>query len=428
MLKGVEYRIYPTKEQEIMLAKHFGCNRLVYNKALDLRTSTYIRDGKSISKYDLNKWITQLKKTEEYSFLKEVHSQTLQQTMQDLDTAFINYFRNPEKRDLKKRVKNKLKREPEYEIKLEDHKGYPNYQSKKTHRYSIRFPQGGLIDSENNRVFIPKLKWIKARIHRTVQGEIHSVTVKQVPSGKYFAVFLIEDFTEPVPQQIINKDTAIGIDLGIKDFAIFSTGEKIANPKFLRNKEKRLKCLQRRLSKKQKGSNNRNKARIKVAKFHEKIANERKDFLHKLTTKMANDNQVSTYCLETLNTSGMMKNHKLAKSIAEASWCMFNTMLESKCNKTGINILRIGRFEPSSKLCTCGYKNNNLTLKDREWTCPICGTHHDRDILAANNIKRIALTDANLISFSGSGRPAELVEPLSIDRTMKQEAHSFRSG
>ena len=419
MLRGIEYRIYPTKEQEILLAKHFGCNRLIYNKALDLRTTEYLKTGKTISKYALNKWITQLKQQEEFSFLKEVHSQTFQQSMQDLDTAFINFFKNPEKNELKKRAKKRKEREPEYEFQLQDHKGYPNFQSKKSHKYSVRFPQGGLIDADNNKVFIPKLKWIDARISRVIEGEIHSVTVKQVPSGKYFAVFLIEDGVPELPLQEINKDTALGVDLGLKDFAIFSNGEKIANPKFLRNKEKRLKCLQKRLSRKEIGSANREKARIKVAKFHEKVANERDDFLHKLTSKMANDNQVNTYCLETLNTSGMMQNHKLAKSIAEASWCKFNTLLEYKCRAVGKNIVRIGRFEPSSRLCPCGYKNIELTLADREWTCPVCHTHHDRDILAANNIKRMSLTDANLTSFSGSGRPVEPVESLSIDGTQK---------
>jgi putative transposase len=425
MLRGIELRAYPNKEQIILLAKHFGCNRLIHNLGLERRTTEYIKTGKTISKYDMNTWITQLKQTEEYAFLKEVHSQTLQQTMQDLDTAFINYFRNPEKNDYKKKAKKKKDNNPDYELKLEDHKGYPAYQSKKSHRFSIRFPQGGKIDTENNQVFIPKLKWMKVKIHRMIEGEIRSITVKQVPSGKYFVVLLIEDGVPELPLEPINKETAIGIDLGVKDFAILSTGEKVANPKFLSNKEKRLKTLQRRLSRKEKGGKNREKARIKVAKFHEKVYNERKDFLHKLTTKLANDNQVNTYCLETLNTKGMMQNHKLAKSIAEASWCKFNTLLESKCLARGKNIVRIGRFEPSSKLCTCGYKNDKLTLKDREWTCPICHTHHDRDILAANNIKRMALTDANLTSFSGAGRPEEPVESLPKGRAKKQETPCF---
>lgn len=427
MLKSVEYRIYPNKEQEILFAKHFGCNRLIYNKMLDLRTSYFLKYQEPLSKYELNNYITFLKKTDEYNFLKEVHSQTLQQTVQDLDTAFINYFRNPDKKDLKGKVKKKLQRGEDVVITLSDHAGYPNYKTKHSNRHSIRFPQGGKIDEENNKVFIPKIKWIKARIHRIIQGEIRSVTIKKVPSGKYFAVFLIEDNMSYLPELPIERNKTIGIDMGLKDFCILSNGTKITNPKFLRNKECRLKILQKRLSRKQKSSKNRNKARIKVAKIHERIYNERKDFLNKLTTQLTNDSQVSTYCLETLNIKGMVKNHNLAKSISEASWYQFKILLESKCKKLGKHVISIGQFEPSSKLCPCGYKNNNLTLRDREWTCPNCGTHHDRDILAANNIKNMALTKVNMTNISRPERSGGLEELLSLDRALNQEAMFFRA-
>ena len=203
-------------------------------------------------------------------------------------------------------------------------------------------------------------------------------------------------------KQIVHAN-AVGIDLGIKDSAILSDGTKIENPKFLRTKEQRLKVLQKRLSRKQKGSNNRNKQRIKVAKLHEKITNERKDFLQKLTTKLVKESQFDTFCLENLNVSGMMRNHKLAKSIAEVSWYQFIELLKYKCEWYGKNLVQIGQFEPSTKTCShCGYKNTELTLKDREWICPVCTTYHDRDINAAINIKNFALSEANLKSFSGS--------------------------
>lgn len=387
MLKTYEYRIYPNKEQRVLIAEHFGCTRFVYNKALALKSSLYEQEGKTISKFDLCKEITKWKNEEETSWLKKVQAQALQQTMTDLDSAFIKFFR--------------------------EKKGFPKFKSKHSHRYSYRSPQGNKINFKNKRIFLPKIKWIKIRIDREFEGEIHNVTVKQVPSGKYFVSVLFEDRTENKPLKPIKEATTVGIDLGLRDFAILSTGEKIPNPKSLKKNLKKLQVLQHRMDKKINGSNNKNKARIKVAKQHEKVANIRKDFLHKLSTRLTNENQISTICLETLNIRGMLKNHKLAQSIGDASWSSFTQMLTYKAERNGINILRIGQFEPSSKTCTCGYINKNLTLKDREWTCPSCGVNHDRDILAANNIKRMALADLNIkYQNSGLGKSIELAEIL----------------
>lgn len=377
MLKSFVYRLYPNKEQEILLAKHFGCNRFIYNWALNLRKESYEQSGKTISKFELNKMVTQLAKKEEYSWLQEVLSQSLQQSIQNLDTAYIKFFK--------------------------EKTGFPKFKSKKTHRYSYRIPENVKIDFENHKVFLPKIKWVNIRVDREFEGLIKSATVKQLPSGKYFVSILVEDGKDYQTKRQIEHANAVGIDLGIKDFAILSDGTKIENPKFLRIKEQRLKVLQKRLSRKQKGSNNRNKQRIKVAKLHEKITNERKDFLQKLTTKLVKESQFHTFCLENLNVSGMMKNHKLAKSIAEVSWYQFIEMLKYKCEWYGKNLVQIGQFEPSTKTCShCGYKNTELTLKDREWICPVCNTYHDRDINAAINIKNFALSEANLKSFSGS--------------------------
>ena len=294
MLKSFVYRLYPNKEQEVLLAKHFGCNRFIYNWALNLRKESYEQSGKTISKFELNKMVTQLAKKEEYSWLQEVLSQSLQQSIQNLDTAYIKFFK--------------------------EKTGFPKFKSKRTHKYSYRIPQNVKIDFEEHKVFLPKIKWVNIRVDREFEGIIKSATVKQLPSGKYFVSILVEDGKDYQTKKKIKHDSAVGIDLGIKDFAILSDGTKIKNPKFLRTKEQRLKVLQKRLSRKQKGSNNCNKQRIKVAKLHEKITNERKDFLQKLTTKLIKESQFDTFCLENLNVSGMMRNHKLAKSIAEVSW------------------------------------------------------------------------------------------------------------
>lgn len=387
MLKVFEYRLYPNKEQQVILAKHFGCNRFIYNWALAKKIEAYEKENKTLSKYDLNKMVTELKKEKDREWLNEVNAQSLQQSVQNLETAYINFFRNK--------------------------KGFPRFKSKKTNRHTFKIPQNVKIDYENKRIFLVKIGYVKLKIDRIIQGEIKSATVKQVPSGKYFVSVLVEDgICEPDTKEL-NKDKAIGIDLGLKHFAILSNGTKIENPKALKKHLAKLKILQKRLSKKEKGSNNRNKARIKVAKQHEKIANIRKDFLQKLSTQIINDSQIDTICLETLNISGMLQNHKLAQAISDVSWYEFVRMLEYKANWQGKNILRIGRFEPSSKLCTCGYINNNLTLSDRVWECPICHKMHDRDLLASQNIKNIAFSDLNKkYHNSGLGKSVELAEVL----------------
>lgn len=387
MYKGYEYRIYPNKSQQKLLAKTFGCCRYVYNHFLARRIEYHEKDGKYINSFALSKELTILKN--ELEWLKEVDCQSLQQELRHQDNAFERFFKAK--------------------------KGFPKFKCKHSHRYSYTTILNVSLDIENHKIKLPKIGKVDLRLDRIPQGQIKSVTVKQVPSGKYFVSLTVLEEDKYLPKEEIKAETTIGIDLGLKDFAILSDGRKIANPRYLKNNLKKLAILQKRLSRKQKGSSNRNKARIKVARQHEKISNMRKDFLHKLTYQLTHENQVSTICIEDLSVINMVKNHKLARSISDVSWSTFRTLLEYKCDLYGKNLLVIGRFEPSSKMCTCGYINKDLTLANREWTCPVCHKHHDRDILAANNIKKFALSKA------GSARPEEPVDSLSIDKGMKQE-------
>lgn len=396
MLRTYEYRIYPNKEQRVQIAKQFGCCRVVYNKSLALRKETYETTKKHLSKYDLINEMTKWKQTEEYEWLKEVHAQALQQAIFDMDTAYQRFFR--------------------------EKTGFPKFKSRKNHRNSYRYPSGCKLDNENNKIFLPKLKWVECRIDRPINFKLRSVTVKQVPSGKYFVSCLFDDGQELPEKLPITEETTMGIDLGLKDFAVLSNGKKIPRMRFIKNYEKKLAVLQKKHSRKQLGSKNREKARIKVARLHEKISNCRKDYLHKVSSKIINENQVNTICLETLRVNNLMKNHKLAKAFADVSLYTFKTMLEYKADVAGKNILYIGQYEPSTKLCDCGYKNNELTLADRVWTCPVCGRTHDRDIHAAENIKKFALHDHNITCYNTRlGKSVELVELLALAGAEKQE-------
>ena len=381
MYKGYEYRIYPNKTQQKLLSKTFGCCRYVYNHFLAKRIEYHEKEGKYINSFALSKELTVLKN--ELEWLKEVDSQSLQQELRHQDNAFERFFKAK--------------------------KGFPKFKSKHSYRYSYTTILNVSLDIENHKIKLPKIGNVNLRLDRIPKGQIKSVTVKQVPSGKYFVSLTVLEDGKYLSKEEIKEKTTVGIDLGLKDFAILSDGRKISNPKYLKNNLKKLQVLQKRLSRKQKGSSNRNKARIKVARQYEKISNMRKDFLHKLTYRLTHENQVSTICIEDLAVSNMIKNHKLARSISDVSWSNFRTLLEYKCELYGKNLLVIGRFEPSSKMCTCGYINRELTLADREWTCPICKTHHDRDILAANNIKKFAL------SKTGQGMPKEPMELSSLD-------------
>ncbi len=370
MLKAYKYRLYPTKEQKESFFHHFGACRFVYNWALENKVKSYEQNGKSVSRFTLNKMITELK--EEHTWLKNVNSQSLQGATLNLETAFTKFFR--------------------------EKKGFPNFKSKKNPVQSFSVPQFYEVDFDNNKVKLPKIGWIKTKLHRKFKGIEKTATLSRTPTGKYYISILVDDEQETPVKSLFNEKVTVGIDIGIKDFAVLSNGEKIDNPKYLKTSMQRLNVLQRRMSRKQKGSKNRAKAKNAVSKLHEKISNQRNDFQHKLSSKLIGENQA--LALETLNVSGMLNNHCLALHIADASWSSFVTKLEYKAEWFGKTILRIGQFEPSTKICNvCGYYNKNLTLADREWQCPDCKTNHDRDINAAINIKKFALNKQNLIGI-----------------------------
>ena len=366
--RAYRYRLYPNKQQEVLLAKHFGCCRFIYNYALDKKVKAYQKDKTNLSRFDIQADLPNMKKSEEYHWLSEVNSLSLQAALANLDSAFVKFFR--------------------------EKKGFPNFKSKKESKQSFSIPQNTRVKFDECKVYIPKFrKGIKARFHRKFEGLVKTSVITRTSTCKYYISVLVEVNEVDAAPKPISENKAVGIDLGIKTFAVLSDGTEIQNHKYLKRSIKKVKRLQRSLSKKAKGSKNREKARLRLARVHERVRNQRNDFLHQVTHRLVAN--YDTICLETLSASNMIKNHHLAQALEDIAINRFNTLLEYKAKKNGVNILRIGRFEPSSKMCTCGYINHKLTLSMRRWKCPVCGAVHDRDLLAANNIKRFAFNKLN---------------------------------
>ena len=356
MLYVYRFRLYPTKEQVEFLNRQIGHCRFVYNKLLEIAKENYEKEGKKWNYYEYKKLLPKLKG--ESPFLKEANSQSLQEAVKWLDRAFKNFFKGLAK--------------------------FPKFKSKKIIN-SISIPQHFRI--EGNKIKIPKLKTpIKFKKHRKIEGKVRSVSITKLPSGKFYLNVLVDREIEPLPK----TENVVAIDVGLTHFCTLSTGEKIENPRHLLKTEERLKKLQRKLSRKVKGSKKYLKLQRRIAKLHEKVGNQRNNFLRKLSKKIIDNNKA--VIVEDLNVKGLLKNSNLSKHIADASWRRFISYLEYKAKLYGRELIKANLFYPSSKLCSvCGYKNEKLKLSDRKWKCPKCGAEHDRDYNATLNLLKEGL-------------------------------------
>ena len=375
MKRAYKYKLKPTMRQQRLLLQHFGCCRFIYNWGLNRKKDAYVNEKKSIGYLQLARELTLLKNDGEHGWLKDVANESLQQSLRNLDNAFTQFFKAK--------------------------KGFPKFKSKRRSKNVCKFINNVRFDFDKWKVRIPKMGWTKLCFNKPFdlsKCKIGTLTVSQDKCGDFWCVIIVEDGETSKPKAKVSEETSVGIDLGIKDFAILSDGTKYGNCKFLERGQKRLKKLQHHFSKAQKGSRRKERLRLKIAKQHRKISNRRSDFLHKLTTDLTR--RFDTICLENLNVQGMMQNHHLANAISSVAWNEFARQLIYKAEWNGKNVVFIGRFEPSSKTCSCcGYVKKDLTLKDRSWVCPKCGVSHDRDINAAINIRNFGLHPQALVAI-----------------------------
>ena len=383
MLKAFSYRLYPTSEQQVLLARTFGSVRFVYNRLLEYRNKAYGRRKEKRNYYDCSDFLNKLKDV--YPWLRDVNSQALQMANRNLDTAFRNFFRSHGKT------------------------GYPNFK-KRSSKQSFQCPQHVKVDYKAAAVYLPKIGWIDCVFHRRFKGDVKTVTVVLEPSGKYYVRILVENGVCKAEADIktpASLDDVLGIDMGVKTLAVCSDGTEYQNNRYLAKSERKLKTLQRRVTRKKKGSSNRRKATRKLARCHEKIRNQRNDTIEKTTADIVNKNHVAV-CVEDLNTKGMMLNHNLAKAISDASFSTFLTRLEQKCIEHGTLFIKVPRFYASSKLCSnCGYIYKGLTLSEREWKCPVCSVVHDRDRNASVNIQKKGYEMITIPVDGGKSTPVE---------------------
>lgn len=393
MLKAYKYRIYPTVEQQQIIENHFGCCRLVFNLALSTKIYAWESARINLTFYDLQKQLIDLKKT--YHWLYKVNAQSLQSELFHLHQSYQRFFKGVT--------------------------AFPKFKGRYD-RQSYQYQQNVKVNFQNNTIFIPKVKNVKASISCPFKGQIKTCTVSKTATGKYFISILVDNKADLPAKPLITEQSTIGIDVGIKSFVVASDGRQFEPNRKLKDNLKRLQCIQRRASRKAKGSSNRKKANKRVATLHERIANERLDYIHKITHALTHDNQVGSIVIENLNVSGLLKNEKLAQAISDVSFGKFFEVLKYKCEWYGKNLIIIDRWAPSSKRCSCcGAINDELTLADREWTCTECGAHHERDHNASKNIRWYGLQQTIFSNEPPVGSRVGPVESRRLRRTKKQE-------
>lgn len=385
ILRAYKYRLMPSEKQREQIEQHFGCCRLIWNLALAAKKQAYESNRVNLTRYDLQKQLVELKK--EYKWLYEVNSQSIQGVLLNMDRAYKSFFKGA---------------------------GFPKFKKKIGYQ---RFSCPQRVSIKESIIKLPNIGEVNLILSRKFEGKIKTVTISKTPTGKYFASILVETgCIKSVPNKV-NAATTIGIDVGIKSFVVTSDGKFFELNRRLKNSLQRLKCLQQRASRKKKGSSNRKKSNKCVAILHEKIANQRTDYIHKITTQLIRDNQAESFVIEDLNIVGMLKNRKLSQAISDVSFGELFRQLKYKCEWYGKNLIVIGRFEPSSKMCSnCNAINDTLKLADREWMCANCGIIHERDFNAAKNIRNMGLKQ-----YSPEGIRVEPVESRRLRQAKKQE-------